>query len=135
MKAAQVAQNKMLRMLDGVSLKEHITSSSLLLKYSLPSVNQLAGEIKLVEAWKATHIDSYPFKLEECHANRQVLDRSVRPTTTRKWKDYASSKAARESISIDCAKLWNNAPAEIINARNLSCAKREIKKYCKSIEL
>ena len=135
MKAAQVAQNKMLRMLDGVSLKEHITSSSLLLKYSLPSVNQLAGEIKLVEAWKATHIDSYPFKLEECHANRQVLDRSVRPTTTRKWKDYASSKAARESISIDCAKLWNNAPGEIIIALNLSCAKREIKKYCKSIEL
>ena len=33
MKAAQIAQNKMLRMLDGVSLKEHVTSSSLLKKY------------------------------------------------------------------------------------------------------
>ena len=46
MKATQVAQNKMLRMLDGVSLKEHITSKSLLIKYNLASVNQLAGEIK-----------------------------------------------------------------------------------------
>ena len=135
MKAAQVAQNKMLRMLDGVSLKEHITSSSLLLKYSLPSVNQLAGEIKLVEAWKATHIDSYPFKLEECHANRQVLDRSVRPTTTRKWKDYASSKAARESISIDCAKLWNNAPVSIRSAKSNGTVKQEIQKFCKTLPI
>ena len=46
MKATQVAQNKMLRMVDGVSLKEHVTSSSLLQKYNIPSVNQLAGEIK-----------------------------------------------------------------------------------------
>ena len=42
MKATQVAQNKMMRMLDGVSLKEHVTSSSLLLKYNIPSVNKLA---------------------------------------------------------------------------------------------
>ena len=81
MKAAQVAQNKMLRMLDGVSLKEHISSRSLLQKYNLPSVNQLAGEIKLLEAWKATHITSYPFQLDENNPNRQVLDRSVRPNT------------------------------------------------------
>ena len=33
MKSAQVAQNKMLRMLDCVSLKDHITSKSLLQKY------------------------------------------------------------------------------------------------------
>ena len=61
MKAAQVAQNKMLRMLDDVSLKEHISSSFLLKKHGLPSVNQLAGEIKLVEAWKSIHVTSYPF--------------------------------------------------------------------------
>ena len=48
MKATQVAQNKMLRMVDGVSLKEHVTSSSLLQKYNIPSINQLAGEIKLM---------------------------------------------------------------------------------------
>ena len=42
MKSAQIAQNKMLRMLDRVTLKDHVTSKSLLLKYNLPSVNQLA---------------------------------------------------------------------------------------------
>ena len=135
MKAAQVAQNKMLRMLDGVSLKEHITSSSLLQKYNLPSVNQLAGEIKLMEAWKATHIDSYPFQLEEINPNRQEIDRSVRPNTTKKWKDYALTKAAKESVSIDCAKLWTNAPTEITSATTKSAAKREIKKFARSLEI
>ena len=36
MKTAQVAQNKMLRMLDGVSLKEHISSRSLLQNITCP---------------------------------------------------------------------------------------------------
>ena len=50
LKSVQIAMNKMVRMLDGVSLKEHITSESLLKKYMLPSVNQLSAEIKMVEA-------------------------------------------------------------------------------------
>ena len=45
------------------------------------------------------------------------------------------SKAARESISIDCAKLWNNAPLEIKNAPTLTGAKREIKKFCKLLQI
>ena len=135
MKATQVAQNKMLRMLDGVSLKEHVTSSSLLQKYNIPSVNQLAGEIKLMEAWKACHVESYPFKMTKNHPNRPLTNREVRPNTTKKWKDSAKSKAARESMSIDCARLWNIAPPEIINAVTQSAAKREIKKFSRSLEL
>ena len=42
---------------------------------------------------------------------------------------------ASKSFSIDSAKLWNNAPAEITNALTLHGAKREIKKYCKNLEL
>ena len=53
----------------------------------------------------------------------------------KKWKDFALTKAACESISIDCAKLRNNAPEVIKSASTLACAKREIKKYCKLLEL
>ena len=134
MKAAQIAQNKMLRML-GVSLKEHITSISLLQKYKLSSVNQLAGEIKLTEAWKSTHITSYPFKLEVNNPNRHETGRSVRQSTVKLWKDSAKTKVASESFSIDAAKLWNNATDEIKNALTLRGAKREIKKFCKTLEI
>ena len=135
MKSIQVAQNKMMRMLDGISLKEHVTSSSLLKKYNLPSVNQLAGEIKLMEAWKSTHVPSYPFQMRENNPNRPLVDREVRLNTNKKWKDYAKTKAASVSMSIDCARLWNLAPSVVTNAETKFTAKREIKKFSRSLEL
>ena len=41
----------------------------------------------------------------------------------------------KESISIDCAKLWNNAPEEIKNASTIFSAKREIKKFSRLLEI
>ena len=125
----------MLRMLDRVTLKDHVTSKSLLLKYNLPSVNQLAAEIKLIEAWKSQNIPNYPFKLEPNNNGRNDGGRTVRATTTRVWKDISKTKAASESISRDCAKLWNSAPETITNAPNLYGAKRMIKIYCRTLEL
>ena len=61
-----------MRVLDRVALKDHVTSSSLLLKYNLPSVNQLVAEIKLIEAWKSQNILNYPFKLEIKNPATQV---------------------------------------------------------------
>ena len=56
-------------------------------------------------------------------------------TTTKKWKDHAKTKAARESMSIDCARLWNLAPPGVINAVNQAAAKREIKKFSRTLKL
>ena len=132
-KAAQVAQNKMLRMLDRVSLTEHIPSKALREKYDIPSVNQLSAEIKLTESWKSVHIDGYPFQLEPNNPSRDTQGRSIRATTEKKWKDTAKSKAGEMSCSRDAAKLWNNAPLTIKSAKTLSLAKKEIKAYCKTI--
>ena len=54
--------------------------------------------------------------------------------TIKIWKDTAKTKAASESISIDCAKLWNNAPTEVKNAPTLWAAKKAIKKHCRQFE-
>ena len=64
--------------------------------------------------------------MEECNPNRLNCDRMVRSTTTKNWKDFALTKAARESIGIDCARLWNIAPNAVKNAPTLVGAKREI---------
>ena len=78
---------------------------------------------------------SYPFQLEECNPNRIECSRAVRTTTTKKWKDTALTKAARESIGIDCAKLWHIAPISVTTATSLVSAKREIKLFCKTLEI
>ena len=106
--------NKMLRMLDRVTLKDHITSASLLEKYNLSSVNQLAAEIKLTEAWKATHVASYPVQLETFNPSRVNSGRTVRPGTRKLWNDeakYFSCKnqfSAGTQLSCGIIVLWKS---------------------------
>ena len=135
MKSVQIAMNKMVRMLDGVSLKEHITSESLLKKYNLPSVNQLAAEIKMVEAWKIMNIPEYPLTFEQNNPNKVQTERSIRPTSIKQWKDYANLKIAQESFTIDAARLWNMAPLNIKQAESLQKAKTNIKIWCSQMTL
>ena len=112
-----------------------ITTASLLKKYKLPSENQLAAEIKLTEAWKSTQVEFYPVQLETFNSGREETGRTVRPGTRKIWNDEAKSTAAKISFSRDTAKLWNNAPPEIRNASKISSAKREIRKFCKLLEM
>ena len=135
MKAIQICQNKMLRMLDRVSLNEHVTTKSLLNKYKLASVNQLSAEIKLLEAWKAVNITNYPFQMEKNNPERINIGREIRTTSIKEWKDDCKTKAASESVSRDTARLWNNAPTVIKEARTLNQAKTETKKYVRTLEI
>ena len=122
-------------MLDRVTLKDHVSSISLLQKYNLQSVNQLAAQIKLLEAWKSQNIDLYPLQLERNNPNRINVQREIRPGSIKLWKDEAKTTAAKISFSRDTAKLWNNAPENIKQALTLTRAKKEIKKYCTSLEV
>ena len=135
MQATQVAQNKMLRMLNGSTKKDHITAKILLEKFNLPSVNQLAAEIKLIEAWKIMKVPEYPITLDTNNPQRDTGDRVVRDATTRQWKEHAKYKNSRESFNIDAAKLWNNADQNIKNAETLQSAKTLIKKFCRTLEI
>ena len=119
-------------MLEGISLKDHVTSISLLKKYNLPSVNQLSGEIKLTEAWKSIHVPNYPFKIVPNNTFVSNSDRSLRTNSIRIWKDTANSKAGINSFCMDTAKLWNNCPVEIKNATSIGIAKSAIKKFTRT---
>ena len=92
MKAIQICQNKMLRMLDRVSLNEHVTTKSLLNKYKLASVNQLSAEIKLLEAWKAVNITNYPFQMEKNNPDRIDTGRDIRSTSIKDGEMTAKRK-------------------------------------------
>ena len=107
----------------------------LLEKFNLPSVNQLAAEIKIIEAWKIMNVQGYPITLDLNNPSRNTGDRMVRETTTRHWKDYAKLKNSRESFNIDTAKLWNQVNSDIKSAENINIAKSKIKKYCRTLEI
>ena len=96
MQATQVAQNKMLRLLDNTTLADRKHTADLLKNAKMLSVNQLAASIKLTEAWKSCNVPNYPIQLEkkqwkpDSHwKNRQTTDNK---TLERGWQDIYSQR-------------------------------------------
>ena len=96
MKSAQIAQNKLMRLLINVSYRDRTSTSDLLNETGLLSVNQLAANIKLCEVWKSEKIVNYPVHLQPNNSALTYSERSVRPTTSRKWNQDAKSSALKD---------------------------------------
>lgn len=133
MKLAQLAQNKMLRLMDGATRKDRTRISDLLKKAELPSVNQLAAIIKLTEAWKTVNIPNHPTSLITTRENSS--SREVRLGTRKQFEDAPRLKISKMSFVYDAAKLWNGAPQIIKECKKLGSAKREIKNYCMTLPI
>ena len=129
MKYLQIVQNKLMRLILNVPYKDRTSTSGLLSKTGLLSVNQLAASIKLCEVLKSENVENYPVKLEPNHPGQIMNERTMRPSTIRKWNQDAKSTAAKESFFTNAAKLWNLAPPAIKTAKSLSLAKKEVNKY------
>ena len=65
MEKLQKTQNKLVRTLENVRIKDKNRSSEMLTKNSMLSVNQTLAQIKLTELWKATHTDNNPLKFTQ----------------------------------------------------------------------
>ena len=132
MKSIQVAQNRLLRMMYGCTIKDRISTKIMLEKLNLPSVNQLAIEVKLTEVWKSLNDPSYPMKMDRNLPMDGATNRPLRPTSMRELKDNARTKIGEESFGISAARMWNQIPTRIKDAKTLAKAKKEIKEFCKT---
>ena len=135
MKSAQIAQNKMMRLLVKAPYNDRTSTNVLLEKTGFLSVNQLAASIKLVEVWKSINVESYPVHLEPNITAGGENEPILRPSTSRLWNQDARSTAAKKSFSRNAAKFWNNAPLYIKNAKSIYSVKKEIKKFCKTLPI
>ena len=84
-KKAQLAQNKLLRMLDNSTLKDRKTTIELLLKFGMHSVNQLAASIKLTDFWKTLNIADYPVRLEKMNLPQNCTAMNLRHWNRKIW--------------------------------------------------
>ena len=129
----QKAQNRLLRILTNTRRGDHTRIADMLKETGNLSVNQTAAQIKLLEMWKATHLPKYPIKLEIVRQeNGRTQTRSNNDT---KIKELGHTNIMRQSFVGDSARLWNRAPTGIKNAKTISGAKLEIKKYVTSLPL
>ena len=99
------------------------------------SVNQLAASIKLTDAWKTCNIEYYSLKLEKNYDNLVPNNRSVRSHINRVWNEDGRSIAAKEIFSRNTAKLWNQAPISLQEAKTLTIAKKHVYSYCRTLPI
>ena len=62
-KAIQMVQNKLARLINGKTLKDKVSTKELLQNANLLSVNQINAKVKLQEIWKVMNIADYPLKI------------------------------------------------------------------------
>ena len=133
MKSLQLTQNRMLRAINNSKIKDRISVTSMLQKFNLLSVNQLAAQIKLTEVWKSINVEGYPIVLDPYNrtTNSSTLDLRLKPTRT--FNDSSRLGISKYSFIVDSARLWNLAPPAVTGAQTLTLAKRAILAHAKTL--
>ena len=85
------------------------------------------------EVWKALNIEGYPLKLEKQKINEEGV--STRAATTGKLCMVGRSVLAKKTCISDAIRLWNGAPPAVTISESLYRAKKEIKKYVKTLPI
>ena len=82
-------------------------------KFKLLSVNQLAAEIQITEAWKSINIKNCPIELCPNNPSRLTTDRSERQTTTSVWKEDSKINCGKKQFhprhcqTLESSSKWN----------------------------
>ena len=120
-----------MRFLAGKRVSDRVPIKSLLEKFNTVSVNQLNAQIKLLEIWKSQNIQDYPLELKKHEAQDNVV--TTRAVTRGRLLDLGKSTLTQGTCLSDAIKIWNSAPLTITNNISLFVAKKEIKKYVRSL--
>ena len=129
--AIQLVQNKLLRLLNKSQVKDRISTTSLLKKFGMLSVNQLNAQVKLLEMWKSQNIADYPLKVGRQEKNENTC--TTRASTQRKLIELGRSTTAKGSSTGDAIRIWNMAPKDIKDSRTVYHVKERFKAYAKTL--
>ena len=132
-KAIQMVQNKLARLLNNKTLKDKVSTKSLIEKSNLLSVNQINAKVKLQEMWKVLNVDNYPVKIKINEA--QVDKMETRAMSNRTPKELGSTTLISKTCISDAIKIWNHAPIDIKNSKSLYSVKKKVKEYVRSLPI
>ena len=91
----QVAQNKVLRVLDRSRIRDRRSIKEMLDKLDMLSVNQTMVQVKLTEAWKVSKDEDYPVKMKQDRIQDNEDRREVSLGTRREMKEVGKNNMLR----------------------------------------
>ena len=116
-KALQLIQNNPMRTLNGTKIKDMVSTSFLLSKFGMLSINQLNAQVKLVEIWKALYVEDYAMKINQQSSN-----------TTRVSKK-ADTKGKPIEIGKSCNLIQSNMELIKLSCNSCSEITDKLEKY------
>ena len=125
LRSIQLLQNKLLRHLNGTVVSDKISTAYLLNKFGMTAVNQLNGQAKLLEMWKALNIPKYPLEIKRQSQNENGV--TTRADNKERPCEIGRSCLTQKTCISDAIRLWNLGPENVHLCRTVYQAKREIK--------
>ena len=132
-KEIQKKQNDLLRFLAGCRTSDRISIRNLLERFNMVSINQLNAQIKLLEIWKALNVQNYPLEIRQQAVQEGVA--TTRATDRGRPCELGRSTGTQSTCISDAIKLWNIVPSTITESHSLYMAKKEIKKFVKTLPI
>ena len=124
---------QLLRSLNGTLIKDRVSTSSLLEKYGVLSINQLNAQVKLLEIWKAMNVEGYPLKIKQ--QTVQEVGATTRASRKGRPINIGLSKSVRNTSTSDAVRIWNLAPDTVAESKTIYQVKSQIKSYVKTLPI
>ena len=131
--AIQLSQNKLVRLLNGKSLIDMVSTEVLLKNIGMSSVNQMHCQIKLLEIWKAMNVKDYPIKITSTSSCSDSA--TTRSGGNVRLVENGKSNLCSKTFINDAIKIWNRAPKELEECSTILPPKRpsnNFQKLCQS---
>jgi len=126
----EVVVNDVMRIIEGVRRKDRVSIHELRKKTNVPSVNQMAAQAIITDAWKIAH--NKVAGLEDIFTQLNEAGMKTRAKTNGNFKVPFGSQMIRRSFSHQGAVLWNALPQEIRESEAIHSAKKKIRAHVQS---
>ena len=83
--------------------------------------------------WKALNLSNYPLEIKQQISSNNTA--TTRAAANGRPCDIGRSNLTQSTCISDAIKLWNAAPGAITESKSLYQAKREIKKFVRSLPI
>ena len=129
----RVVFNDCLRFLTKKKRSDHESIRKMLDELGWLSLNQLAFETRLVEAWKTSKTQDYC--LNDILTKKMKGPYSTRSNSQDLFERGVDDLHGSAGFVNPTARIWNIAPEEVKNANSLSEVKRHIRNFVKTLPL
>ena len=100
-------------------------------KKNLHSVNQMNAQCKLLEIWKASNKEGYPFIPRTI--SRNEYGPNTRACSSGMLVETARTNCSQKTFRHDTLHIWNKAPQEVKDFKSLFSAKKAIKSFVSTL--